>query len=248
MKGVVLAGGLGTRLQPCTAVVNKHLLPVGRKPMIYYPLEMLSQAGIEDVLLVIGGKSTAEFPKLLKNGRQFGLRSLYYAYQDGEGGIADALSLAEPFAGDGGLCVVLGDNYLEDPLGGYIERFRQVGSGALVLLKSMPDPQNYGVPEFDGYGRIERIVEKPCNPCTGQAVIGIYFYDSTVFSRIRSCSRSKRGELEITDVNNLYAQEGKLRYAHVKGYWGDAGASFEALAEVSRKVLEFEKELEEIEL
>lgn len=244
MKGVVLAGGLGTRLYPLTEVINKHLLPVGTKPMIFYPLQLLADAGIDEVLLVVGGKSTAEFLQLLRDGKRFGLKTLYYAYQEGEGGIADALRLAEPFANGESICVVLGDNViLGDSLRPYLEHYED--RGAMVLLKDVPDPQNYGCPIMDPSGTvIKRIVEKPKAQELGllsKAVIGVYFYDTSVFDRIDLCEKSARGELEITDVNNSYAKIGWLDFADLKGWWGDAGASFEALVRVSEKVKEVEE-------
>jgi glucose-1-phosphate thymidylyltransferase len=241
MKGIVLCGGLGTRLHPLTLTLNKHLLPVHDKPMCYYPLEMLAEAGIQDVLLVVGGQSTGDFLKLLKDGKQFGLRSLYYVYQEGEGGIAHALSLAEPFVGTDNCCVVLGDNVLGKSISPIVETFltqregHNTRLGARVLLARVLDPENYGVPTFWN-NRIKYIEEKPKNPSNHFAVIGVYFYDATVFDRIRNLKPSERGELEISDVNNLYAVEGTLEASVLKGWWGDAGSSIEALYKVGELV------------
>lgn len=256
MKGVVLAGGLGTRLRPLTAVTNKHLLPVYDRPMLFWPLQMLAEAGIQDVLLVLGGQSTEEIMKLCKNGKQWGFRSLCYAFQEGEGGIADALSLAETFVGKDDCCVVLGDNImLGDSLKEYVMAFRgtseygNFGVGAMVLAAEVQDPQNYGVPtvEHDGK-RILYITEKPKIPESRYGIIGVYFYDATVFDRIRKCSKSERGELEITDVNNLYAQESRLTWKKVKGTWLDAGSSIEAWLRVGKAVEEHLKKEEYHEL
>jgi glucose-1-phosphate thymidylyltransferase len=242
MKGVVLCGGLGTRLKPLTDTLNKHLLPVWSKPMVFYPLELLAEAGIVDVLMVVGGQSTGDFLKLLKDGKRFGLRSLYFVYQEGEGGIAHALSLAEPFVGNDSCCVVLGDNVMGESLAPYCKAFLNAARakvanrpGARVLLSKVPDPQNYGIPQFLG-GKIKYITEKPQKPDCDLAVIGVYFYDCTVFEKIKTLKPSERKELEITDVNNLYAVEGTLQFSQLKSWWGDAGASVEALYKVSQRV------------
>src|SRR5215472_17614907 len=201
MKGVILAGGTGSRLYPLTRVTNKHLLPVYDKPMLYYPLQTLVDAGIQDILIVTGGNNAGDFLRLLRNGKDFGLKQLSFAYQEGEGGIADALRLAEPFAAGEKICVILGDNILENSVLQPREKFEQQKEGALILLKEVPDPERFGVPMFEG-GRIVRIEEKPKEPKSQYAVTGIYMYDGTVFDRIRALKPSARGELEITDVNN----------------------------------------------
>jgi len=234
MKGVVLAGGLGTRLFPLTKVTNKHLLPIYNKPMIYYPIERMVDAGIRDILIVTGGKNAGDFLRLLGNGKQFGLNHINYAYQEGEGGIAAALSLAEYFADKGPICVILGDNIVECAIAPYVENFRKQGSGARILLKEVPDPQRFGVPEIQG-GRIVRIDEKPENPASGYAVTGIYMYDRSVFDIIKTLKPSRRGELEITDVNNSYIAEGKMQFDILDGWWTDAG-TFESLLHASNLV------------
>jgi glucose-1-phosphate thymidylyltransferase len=220
-----LAGGLGTRLHPLTRVTNKHLLPVYDRPMIYYPLEALIGAGVTDILIVTGGSNSGDFLRLLKNGRDFGLKHLNYTYQEGEGGIADALSLAEYFAEGEPICVVLGDNIFENGIGPAVEGY--AGSGARVLLAPVDDPQRFGVPEIDG-DRIVRIEEKPAVPKSDYAVTGVYVYDSRVFEIIKGLEPSARGELEITDVNNRYIAWGALTYGVVDGWWTDAG-TFESL-------------------
>jgi len=223
MKGVVLAGGLGTRLAPMTRVTNKHLLPVYDRPMIYYPIQTLVEAGIAEILLVTGGNNAGDFLRLLGNGRDFGLKHLHYTYQEGEGGIAAALGLAEDFADGGPICVVLGDNILERSIRPAVERYARTGRGGLVLLKEVPDPGRFGVPVFEG-DRIVRIEEKPKRPGSRYAVIGVYIYDARVFEIIRTLKPSGRGELEITDVNNAYLGWGELDHAFVDGWWTDAGA------------------------
>ncbi|MBI1372733.1 MAG: NTP transferase domain-containing protein [Phycisphaera sp.] len=227
MKGVILAGGLGTRLQPLTLVTNKHLLPVYDRPMIYYPVTTLLNAGIDDVLVVTGGEHAGDFLKLLKNGKQLGVRHLEYAYQEGNGGIADALKLAEDFADGGRVCVILGDNLIERHIRDAAEAFRKQPSGARLLLKEVPDPQRFGVPRFDG-GDIAEIIEKPADPPSRFAVTGIYFFDNDVFEICKSLRPSGRGELEITDVNNHYLRRGDLTWSELDGWWTDAG-TFESL-------------------
>ncbi len=234
MKGVVLAGGLGTRLYPLTKVTNKHLLPIYNKPMIYYPIEKMVDAGIRDILIVTGGKNAGDFLRLLGNGKQFGLNHINYAYQEGEGGIAAALSLAEYFADKGPICVILGDNIIECSIAPYVDNFRKQESGARILLKEVPDPQRFGVPEIQG-SRIVRIDEKPENPASGYAVTGIYMYDQSVFDIIKTLKPSKRGELEITDVNNSYIAQGKMQFDILDGWWTDAG-TFESLLHASSLV------------
>jgi glucose-1-phosphate thymidylyltransferase len=227
MKGVVLAGGTGSRLNPLTRVTNKHLLPVYNKPMVYYPIQTLVNAGIEEILLVTGGKNAGEFLRLLGNGRDFGLKHLNYTYQEGEGGIAEALGLAEFFAGDDPLCVILGDNIVEMNVQSAVERFKSQNGGAKILLKAVPDAQRFGVAEVKG-DHVIGIEEKPTRPKSNFAVVGIYMYDKTVFQKIKRLRPSGRGELEITDVNNFYIDEGKLTYEMLEGWWTDAG-TFDSL-------------------
>ena len=222
MRGVILAGGLGSRLLPVTRVTNKHLLPVYDRPMIYYPLQQLVHAGIQDILVVTGGNHAGDFLRLLGNGRQFGLARLHYAYQEGEGGIAEALALAEPFAEKEPLVVILGDNLFEQPIRPFVQGFGQTGSGATVLLKAVDDPERFGVAEIEE-GRIARIVEKPTQPESNLAVTGCYIYDSRVFDLIRTVEPSSRGELEITDVNNQYVDDGQMHHHILSGWWTDAG-------------------------
>ena len=234
MRGVVLAGGTGSRLNPLTRVTNKHLLPVYNKPMVYYPIQTLVNAGIEEILLVTGGKNSGEFLRLLGNGREFGLKHLNYTYQEGEGGIAEALSLAEYFAGDESICVILGDNIIETNICRAADDFRKQKGGAKLLLKEVSDAHRFGVAEIKG-GRIVGIEEKPVRPKSKYAVTGIYMYDKTVFEKTRGLKRSVRGELEITDVNNLYIQEGSLTYETLDGWWTDAG-TFESLLRANQLV------------
>ena len=222
MKGVVLAGGLGTRLSPLTRVTNKHLLPVYNKPMIYYPIQTLVNAGIREILLVTGGNNAGDFLKLLGNGKEFGLRHLDYTYQEGEGGIADALRLAEFFADGEPVCVVLGDNLIERNIVQATQAFRDQKTGAKILLKEVKDPQRFGVPVLEGK-RVVTIEEKPSNPRSPYAVTGIYFYDAAVFDIIQTLKPSGRGELEITDVNNAYIRAGQLTWDVLEGWWTDAG-------------------------
>jgi len=222
MKGVVLAGGLGTRLLPLTKVTNKHLLPIYDRPMIYYPIQTLVNAGVTEIMLVTGGNNAGDFLKLLGNGKGFGLKHLNYAYQEGEGGIADALRLAEHFADGDAICVVLGDNIIQGNVAKAADQFRLQRKGAKILLKEVKDPQRFGVPILEG-ARVVRIEEKPANPRSPYAVTGIYFYDTQVFEFIRTLKPSARGELEITDVNNAYIQAGTLTWDVLDGGWTDAG-------------------------
>jgi glucose-1-phosphate thymidylyltransferase len=226
MKGVILAGGTGSRLFPLTKVTNKHLLPVYDKPMIYYPLECMAKAGIEEVLLVTGGNNSGDFIRLLGNGRDFGLKDLNYTYQDGAGGIAQALGLAEHFAGDDSICLILGDNILEYAIRQATQRFKEQGHGAKILLAEVENPRAYGVAEMNG-DRVVRIVEKPKEPKSNLAVIGIYFYDKKVFDIVRTLKPSARQELEITDVNNAYIERGEMTYDKVQGMWADAGENID---------------------
>ncbi len=227
MKGVILAGGTGSRLLPLTKVTNKHLLPVYNAPMIYYPLWTLVNAGIEQILIVTGGRNAGDFLRLLANGKEFGMKRLNYAYQEGEGGIADALRLAEDFAEGEKVCVVLGDNILEGSIKGAADKFRQQKEGAHILLKEVTNPERFGVPVFEK-DKIVRIEEKPTSPASNFAVTGVYFYDSTVFAKANQLKPSRRGELEITDVNNAYLKEGTLTHSLLEGWWTDAG-TFESL-------------------
>ncbi|MCC6847282.1 MAG: NTP transferase domain-containing protein [Deltaproteobacteria bacterium] len=227
MKGVILAGGLGTRLHPLTRITNKHLLPVFDRPMIHYPLQALINAGIRDILLVTGGSNAGDFLKLLGNGKDFGLQHLNYTYQEGEGGIAAALSLAEHFVDGERVCVVLGDNIIERNFAASATKFARGAEGARILLKAVPDPERFGVAAFRGT-RIVGIAEKPRRPKSRYAVTGIYMYDARVFDVIRTLKPSGRGELEITDVNNWYLRQGELGYEILRGWWTDAG-TFEAL-------------------
>ncbi|MBU4371099.1 MAG: NTP transferase domain-containing protein [Proteobacteria bacterium] len=227
MKGVVLAGGLGSRMYPLTKVTNKHLLPIYNKPMIYYPIRTLVDAGIDEILLVTGGNSAGDFLRLLGNGKEFGLRHINYTYQEGEGGIAAALSLAEYFADNDKIVVILGDNIIEGNIRGAVASFRAQKEGARILLKEVSDPQRFGVPVFEG-GKIVRIDEKPLAPASSYAVIGVYMYDHRVFDFIKTLKPSERGELEITDVNNFYIREGKIAWDVLEGWWTDAG-TFDSL-------------------
>jgi glucose-1-phosphate thymidylyltransferase len=227
MKGVVLAGGTGSRLNPLTRVTNKHLLPVYDKPMIYYPIQTLVSAGIHEILLVTGGKNAGDFLRLLGNGREFGLKHLNYTYQEGEGGIAEALGLAEYFAGGEPICVILGDNIIENNICKAVENFQMQPDGAKIILKEVPDAHRFGVAEISG-SQVVGIEEKPKEPKSNCAVIGIYLYDGTVFDKIHRLKPSGRGELEITDVNNFYIDEGKLTYELLDGWWTDAG-TFDSL-------------------
>ena len=218
MKGVILAGGLGTRLYPLTKVTNKHLLPVYDKPMIYYPIQTLINAGIDDILIVTGGNNAGDFLKLLGNGKEFGLKHINYTYQEGEGGIAEALRLAEFFASREKVCVVLGDNIIEKNIRRAVENFQRQKEGAKILLKEVPDPQRFGVAELKG-DRIARIEEKPKKPKSKYAVIGIYLFDQEVFNIIKTLKPSDRGELEITDVNNRYIEKRLMTWDILEGWW-----------------------------
>ena len=227
MKGIVLAGGTGSRLSPLTKITNKHLLPIYDRPMIYYPIQTLVDAGIRDILIVTGGKNAGDFLRLLANGKHFGLKHMQYSYQEGEGGIADALALAEHFADGDKTCVILGDNIIQGSIRAAVEQFRQQAGGARILLKKVPDAERFGVAEIAG-NRIVNIEEKPKRPKSDYAVTGIYMYDATVFDKIRTLVPSGRGELEITDVNNAYIREGTMAFSYLEGWWTDAG-TFESL-------------------
>jgi glucose-1-phosphate thymidylyltransferase len=236
MKGVVLAGGTGSRLNPLTRVTNKHLLPIYDKPMVYYPIQTLVNAGIEEILLVTGGKNAGDFLRLLGNGRDFGLKHLNYTYQEGEGGIAEALGLAEDFADGDPICVVLGDNIIENNVWNAVADFKRQTRGARILLKEVPDAERFGVAEIRG-NHVVGIEEKPLAPKSNYAVIGVYLYDATVFEKIHRLKPSGRGELEITDVNNFYVAEGTLTYEVLDGWWTDAG-TFESLLRANNLVAE----------
>ena len=227
IRGVILAGGLGTRLHPLTDVTNKHLLPIYNQPMIYYPVQTLAEALIQDILIVTGGNNAGDFLRLLGDGKAFGLKEIHYTYQKGEGGIADALSLAEPFAGGEKIIVILGDNILEKGIGKAVAKYRQQEKGAKVLLKEVDDPERFGVAEIRD-GKLVGIEEKPKRPKSRAIVTGVYMYDSQVFDIIRTLTPSGRGELEITDVNNAYLRKGELTYDILEGWWSDAG-TFDSL-------------------
>ena len=227
LKGIILAGGLGKRLYPLTRISNKHLLPVYNKPMIYYPIQALVAAGIKDILIVTGGNHAGEFLRLLGNGKDFGLKHINYTYQEGEGGIADALKLAEHFADNDRVVVILGDNIIEKDIIAPIEEFKKQPKGARILLKKVEDPERFGVAEIKD-GKVISIEEKPKKPKSDYAVTGIYMYDSEVFDIIKTLKPSGRNELEITDVNNAYLKRGELEYSMLDGWWTDSG-TFESL-------------------
>jgi glucose-1-phosphate thymidylyltransferase len=231
VRGVLLAGGTGSRLYPLTRITNKHLLPIGDRPMISYGIEALVHAGITEIMVVTGGAHAGEFLRLLSNGHEYGVRQLGYAYQDRPGGIADALALAEPFVGDEPVVVMLADNIVERSIRPSVERFLEQGKGARVLLADVENPEHLrhlGVPQLADDGRLVRVVEKPSVPPSRYCVTGIYFYDPSVFSIIPTLEPSGRGELEITDVNNHFISEGLMEYDVIEGFWGDAGESIDA--------------------
>jgi len=234
MKGIVLAGGTGSRLFPLTKITNKHLLPIHDKPMIYYPIQTLVDAGITDLMIVTGGRNSGDFLRLLANGKEFGLKHINYTYQEGEGGIADALALAEHFAEGSRICVILRDNIIEGSIGEAVRDFQQQERGAKILLKEVPDAERFGVAEIDG-DRIRGIEEKPSRPKSKYAVTGIYMYDETVFDKTRTLKPSARGELEITDVNNAYIREGSMTFNYLDGWWTDAG-TFDSLLRAANLV------------
>ena len=236
MKGVILAGGLGTRLYPLTKVTNKHLLPVYDKPMIFYPIQTLINAGITEIMIVTGGNNAGDFLKLIGNGKEFGLGHINYTYQEGEGGIAEALGLAEYWAGGDRICVILGDNIIEKNIVKAVNSYLEQKSGAKILLKEVPDPERFGVPVIEG-DRIVKIEEKPKEPKSTYAVTGIYMYDSRVFDIIKTLKPSDRGELEITDVNNAYIEVGELTWDVLDGWWTDAG-TYESLRRATNLVAE----------
>ena len=231
MKGIILAGGKGTRLYPLTLALSKQILPVYDKPMIFYPIGTLINAGITDIMIVTGGNHAGDFLRLMGNGKEFGLKHINYTYQEGEGGIADALSLAEYFADGEPICVVLGDNIIEKNIIKAVRDFKKQGKGAKILLKEVPDPERFGVAEIDK-SKLVNIVEKPKRPRSNLAVIGIYLYDGRVFDIVKTLKPSDRGELEITDVNNAYVKEGTMSWEMLDGWWTDAG-TFESLLRAS---------------
>lgn len=247
MKGVILAGGLGTRLYPLTHATNKHLLPIFDQPMVYYPVQTLINAGIDEILVVIGGPHAGDFIRVLQNGKQFGIRHLEYAYQNsGDGGIADALSLAKDFADGEPICAILGDNCTDTDIKKEVKDFKE---GAVVFLREVPDPERFGVAQLDpkDKSKVISIIEKPKSPKSNLAVTGLYIYDAEVFHHINNIKPSPRGQLEITDVNNIYIKEGTLRWAPLEGFWSDAG-TFDSLYRTSvywaRKNLGEEEEKE----
>ncbi len=230
MKGVILAGGLGTRLYPLTYATNKHLLPVYNQPMIFYPLQTLRRAGITEVMIVVGGPHAGHFMRVLKNGKELGLTHLEFAFQENEGGIADALKLAESFADEKPICVILGDNCTDANISKSVHSFTD---GAKIFVKKVPDPHRFGVPVFDTNGNLTTIEEKPKNPKSDYAVTGLYMYDKTVFDKLRKIKPSLRGEYEVTDLNNVYLKAKALQWAELKGYWRDAG-TFNTLFEAGK--------------
>ena len=236
MKGIVLAGGTGSRLFPLTKITNKHLLPIFDKPMIYYPIQTLVDAGIRDLLVVTGGRNSGDFLRLLANGKEFGLKHINYTYQEGEGGIAEALALAEHFAEGSKICVILGDNIIEGSIADAVRDFEQQERGAKILLKEVQDAERFGVAEIEG-DRIVGIEEKPARPKSKYAVTGIYLYDESVFDKTRTLKPSARGELEITDVNNAYIREGTMTFSYLSGWWTDAG-TFDSLLRAANLVHE----------
>jgi len=227
MRGVILAGGLGSRLQPLTNITNKHLLPVYDRPMIYYPIAKLVEAGIDDIILVTGGNYAGDFLRLLGNGKAFDLSHINYVYQKGEGGIAEALGLCEHYAAGDSVCVILGDNIFEDSIRDAVSEYTRANKGGRIFLKEVPDPERFGVAELKG-DQVVGIEEKPKNPKSKYAVTGIYMYDAEVFNVIKTLKPSGRGELEITDVNNYYVKNNAMKYSFMKGWWTDAG-TFESL-------------------
>ncbi len=237
MKGVILAGGTGSRLDPLTRVTNKQLLPVYDKPMIYYPIETLVNAGVTEILIVTSGSSAGDFLRLLGNGHEFGIEHLGFTYQDGAGGIAEAIGLAEPFVGNDRMLVILGDNIIGGNIAEATRRFEAQPSGAKVLLTEVDNPQAYGVAELGG-NRIVRFIEKPERPPSNLAVTGIYFYDEEAFELVRHLDRSARGELEVTDLNNAYLERGEMTHDLLDGYWADCGESIDHYLKACNLVVE----------
>jgi glucose-1-phosphate thymidylyltransferase len=235
MKGVVLAGGLGSRLYPLTKITNKHLLPIYDQPMIYYPIQMLVDAGITDIMVVTGGNSAGDFLRLIGNGKEFGLPRIHYTYQEGEGGIAEALGLTQDFVDNDKVVVVLGDNILEKGIAEGVKAFANQPHGARIYLKQVAHPWEYGIACIEG-NRVVRIIEKPKEPPSDLAVIGVYMYPSNVFDIVATLEPSARGELEITDVNNAYIERGQMEYELLDGWWLDAGEDHEALLKANLTV------------
>lgn len=237
MKGIVLAGGLGSRLFPLTKATNKHLLPVYDKPMVFYPIEFLKQCGIKEIMVVVGGPHAGHFLPALRNGEDLGLSGLNFAYQEGEGGIAAALLCAEHFVGDDSCAVILGDNiFIDNDIPTYVNSFDHWPHGAMLFIKDVPDPERFGVPVYED-GKVTHIEEKPKVPSCGKAVTGLYVYDDSVFEKIKSLSPSNRDELEVTDLNNMYIKDGFARFVEVKGEWLDCGTP-EALVEIGQRMYE----------
>ncbi len=238
MKGIILAGGLGTRLSPLTKATNKHLLPVYDKPMVYHPIETLVNAGVKDILIVTGGPHAGDFIRVLRNGEDFGLEGLNYAYQEGEGGIAHALNMAKPFVGDDNCVVILGDNIIADDISVPVREFDAIG-GACIFTKRVDDPERFGVVEWDEKGWAKNLIEKPDVPPSNDAIIGLYMYDNTVFGRIEQLIPSGRGELEVTDLNRSYLMDGQLQVHKIHGTWMDCG-TFDSLALATKTFFEDE--------
>lgn len=234
MKGVILAGGLGSRMRPLTHVTNKHLLPVYDRPMIFFPLQSLVEAGVRDILIVTGGNNAGDFLRLIGNGSAFGLKHVNYTYQRGEGGIAEALGLAQHFAGKDKIAVVLGDNILQKSIAPHVRAFEKQDRGARILIKKVPDPERFGVVVFKGK-KVAAVEEKPKRPKSDYVVTGIYMYDSQVFDIIKTLKPSGRGEMEITDVNNAYIRKGQMAYSMLNGWWSDCG-TFDSLQKASALV------------
>jgi len=239
MKGIILAGGLGKRLEPLTRITNKHLLPVYNRPMIFYPIQSLIEAGIKDIAIVTGGNNAGDFLRLLGNGEEFGLKHINYTYQKGEGGIADALRLAKHFADKDKVVVILGDNVIEKSIKKYVDKFKKQKSGARILIKKVSDPQRFGVVEIKGK-KIASIQEKPKKPKSDYIVTGIYMYDSRVFDIIKTLKPSRRNELEITDVNNAYIRSNQMCYDVLDGWWTDCG-TFTSLMQANLLVAKKDK-------
>jgi len=235
MKGIILAGGMGTRMLPLTKITNKHLLPVYDKPMIFYPIQTLVNAGIDDIMIVTGGESAGDFLRLMGNGKEFGLKHLNYTYQEGAGGIAAALALTEHFADDDSIVLILGDNVIEKNIIKGVRDFERQERGAKIYLKEVANPQSYGIAEMKG-DRIVGIEEKPKKPKSNMAVIGIYLYDNKVYDVVRNLKPSGRGELEITDVNNFYIEQSTMTFEVLDGWWGDCGESFDSMLEAANLI------------
>jgi glucose-1-phosphate thymidylyltransferase len=232
MKGIILAGGLGSRLKPLTDATNKHLLPIYDRPMVSYPIQTLVDAGIDDIMIVTGGPHAGDFIRVLKNGETFGLKKLHYAYQEGEGGIAQALSMAETFVGGEDCAVVLGDNIIADNVHAHVHAFKST-KGCMVFVKEVTDPERFGVIEWESKA-VKDIIEKPICPPSNDAVIGLYLYDNTVFSKIKALSPSARGELEVTDLNKMYLADNQLEVRRITGTWLDCGTP-DSMAEATSK-------------